>query len=724
MKTKSNQTKLKPAFTLQDWTQQAWQNIAPYWPLKNLIAVNPLKGLEDIPFDKALIQGAAYFEQNDLPEGMKQVNQATIKWCQAFFDGGQSTLSMPLRRQGLYHAWRQLAPWDFELYQGDLKKQARLQSLPDTAEKAVEEALKILCIPDNEIPLFLTLLLVTLPGWSAYVRYQFEWSCEQGSYPVTAMDYLALRIVSTVSIWPEAADLITWHKQTIPKTTALQSIQKNEEAYRLELIEKLSSKTIIPQSKLTSPLAQFVFCIDVRSEPFRRALEAQGRYETFGFAGFFGVPIQVKNQLNEETYPSCPVLLKPKHTIFQQTKTSSKITENVKLTKRVYQSLKYTFITPFALAEAIGPISGFWMFLRTFFPKKAAALAPYLSPSGLSDQLETLNIDSIPFEDQCSYAEGALRLIGLTNNFAPFVILCGHGSASTNNTFATALDCGACGGRHGDTNAKVLAYILNCLKVRKTLRERGINIPDSTFFLSAKHNTTTDEASLYHYKGSDGLNLLQEIKEDLFRAQQMNRTWRSSLLVKNYSDESTPIRSINWAETRPEWGLARNASFIIGPRSLTQNLDLEGRAFLHSYDWQQDPEGKDLSTILNAPLVVAQWINSQYLFSSLNNVAYGAGSKITHNVTSKIGVMQGNASDLMHGLPLQSIFKNDWERYHDPMRLLAVVFAPRHIISPIINQSPTLTKLVCNQWIHMACLDPNDQQIYFMNRSLTWNRYP
>ena len=184
--------------------------------------------------------------------------------------------------------------------------------------------------------------------------------------------------------------------------------------------------------------------------------------------------------------------------------------------------------------------------------------------------------------------------------------------------------------------------------------------------------------------------------------------------------KETKRRSIDWAEVRPEWGLARNAAFIIGPRRLTQSVNLEGRSFLHSYDWKSDPSGKFLTTILTAPMVVAQWINSQYLFSTLDNVAYGAGSKITHNVTGKIGVMQGNASDLMLGLPLQSVYRADDEPYHEALRLLTVVYAQRSTLDSIIHSQDVLRNLFGNGWVTLACIDPDDNQTYLLKRELKW----
>jgi uncharacterized protein YbcC (UPF0753/DUF2309 family) len=106
-------------------------------------------------------------------------------------------------------------------------------------------------------------------------------------------------------------------------------------------------------------------------------------------------------------------------------------------------------------------------------------------------------------------------------------------------------------------------------------------------------------------------------------------------------------------------GLSGNAAFIIGPRALTQGLDLGGTAFLHSYDWKQDEDGSALTGIMTAPMIVAQWINCQYLFSTIDNEAFGAGDKTTQNVIGGFGVVQGSGGDLCTGLPRQSLFHDD-----------------------------------------------------------------
>lgn len=691
---------------MKDIIKESWKIIAPFWPLKNLIAVNPLQGLEDLSFEDALSKASSYFESEELPKVMEEVNLETIKWLQIFFDSGQATISMPMRKMGLYNAWRKLAEFD--------KKLKGIEKLPSSPKEAIQRCLELLKIEQDEQQKFLTLLLTTLPGWGAHIKYCTDWN-DANQYPVSQEDYLAVRIAITYLLWPEAKELLKWHQLTEKKKVPILEIEANEKKYRLPLLKQLSPQN---SSKTNEPSAQLVFCIDVRSEAFRRSLEKTGNYETFGFAGFFGIPVAIENAVTGDSYASCPVLLKPRHLVTESPNCSHKehnkyhLSNNFKL---FYQSLKYNFTTAFALVETLGILSGIWMFMRSFIP----SLTYKINKSLRSDNNSTLSLDNINFTDQCLYAESALRMIGLTQNFASIVVLCGHGSSTENNAFATALDCGACGGRHGASNARILAAILNDIKVREILVQKQILIPSETTFIAAEHNTTNDEVSLYNCKNIDGID---QLNTDLKIARDINSEFRCNQMNVEGSSKQTKLRSIDWSQARPEWGLARNAAFIIAPRSLTKNIDLEGRCFLHSYDYAQDADGASLNVILTAPMVVAQWINAQYLFSSLNNVAYGAGSKITKNITGKIGVMQGNASDLMTGLPMQSVNISDTTAYHEMQRLMTIVYAPRAMIDQIIEKQDILKKLFGNGWVTLSCIDPNDNQIYFLKRDMKWKK--
>jgi uncharacterized protein YbcC (UPF0753/DUF2309 family) len=161
---------------------------------------------------------------------------------------------------------------------------------------------------------------------------------------------------------------------------------------------------------------------------------------------------------------------------------------------------------------------------------------------------------------------------------------------------------------------------------------------------------------------------------------------------------------MDWTQVRPEWGLSKNASFIIGSRRLTRALDLEGRAFLHSYDHRQDPSGEFLVDILTGPLIVAQWINMEYYFSAVDNEVFGSGSKIYHNVVGRFGVMTGNVGDLRTGLPAQAIFKGG-RTYHQPMRLITLIEAPIAFVHEVLSKVYKIRQLVQNGWVRVLVLD-------------------
>ncbi len=729
-------TKMEPPADVTHQTKietlihQSWNKIAPTWPLKNLIAVNPLAGFEDLSFEDALREGQAYFQVENLPEAMQEVNRHSIKWLQAFFDDGQSTIRMPLRHKGLYFSVTSLLAFDKHISPKDKKTQVFLENLPKDPKGVIAECLLFLDIYGEQQETFLTLMLSTLPGWAAYIKYRTEWADAQDSnhpHPVTQDEYLALRLVLTCMIWPEAKALLDWHKNALDNAnvdTDLQTINENEHVYRRNLLNAINPQD---KAKKARPEAQLVFCIDVRSEPFRRALEAQGSYETLGFAGFFGVPVTIQNAITGESHASCPVLLKPVHTI-TETPTCNADACHKSHKKRlgiksIYQSLKYTFTTPFTLVEALGPFSGLWMGLRSFLPGTHGNLN-----DGLKAQYEMQpDLSPIPLEEQINFAAGALRMMGLTENFAPLVIFCGHGGETQNNAYATALDCGACGGHHGAPNAKILAAILNNDHVRAAVAKKGIVIPKDTHFMAAQHNTTTDEVALYQTQVSaQYAEQIKSLRLDLTKACEENSRWRAGEMGKKISNaksaKHTALRAQDWAQVRPEWGLARNAAFIVGPRNLTKDLNLEGRSFLHSYDYTKDEDATALTVILTAPMVVAQWINSQYFFSSYDNVAYGGGSKISKNITGKTGIMQGNASDLMHGLPLQSVNKSDKEAYHKPLRLMTIVYAPRTMINKIIGTQDILQKLFSNGWVTLACIEPQTGEKFILARNLSWQK--
>jgi hypothetical protein len=263
-----------------------------------------------------------------------------------------------------------------------------------------------------------------------------------------------------------------------------------------------------------------------------------------------------------------------------------------------------------------------------------------------------------------------------------------------------------------------MAVILNKPEVRTELAERGIQIPETTVFVAGEHNTTTDEVTLFDPAGAKALHAdkLARLQTALVKAGDGAADERA----RHLPGEAPSSRAADWAQVRPEWALARNAGFIVGHRDLTKAFSLDGRCFLHSYDWHNDGEGKALEVILTAPMVVAQWINTQYYFSTLDPVAYGAGSKVTHNVVGGFGVMQGNASDLMTGLPLQSTWQDADTPQHEPLRLLTAVHAPVKRIEAVIQRNDILKTLFGNGWVALLAIDPESGQSLRRTRAGDW----
>lgn len=563
---------------------------------------------------------------------------------------------------------------------------------------------------------------------------------------------------------------------------------------------------------------QALFCIDVRSERFRRNLEElSDRYQTFGIAGFFGVPVSfIELEKGHETY-LCPVLIKPKNVVLElmDKKLEPEVEELHKVSEKILKDLKNNVLTPYITVEAIGLLFGCDMIGKTFFPLAYAKFREKLFPKKkprrlLIDKLtkeeaikiieilqhelitfaleKELGLKNVPYylldrlrrmaleeiedgetakmlgiteerlkefihklrkvykidrgyqqlyleklakvgftpHEKAFYIENALKSIGLTENFGKLVLVIGHGSTSENNPYESALDCGACGGDNGIVNARVFAAMANDKKVREILKNRGIDIPDHTYFVPALHNTTTDEVEFYDTEDlpEEHKKLLEEVKKDFKVAGKRTALERSKAMplgdckTEEKAERFVKTNSVDWTQVRPEWGLSGNYAFVIGRRELTEGLNLEGRVFLHSYDYRKDPKGLLLETILSGPMFVGHWINMEYFFSTTDNENYGSGSKVYHNVVGRIGVMTGNWSDLKMGLPSQTVFL-DGKPFHEPIRLIVVVEAPLKFVQLVLKGVQVVRELVGNEWINFIVFDP-EQRKFFKYLSGDW----
>ncbi len=334
----------------------------------------------------------------------------------------------------------------------------------------------------------------------------------------------------------------------------------------------------------------------------------------------------------------------------------------------------------------------------------------------LSPSLEGLSKQGVCQSKQVNMAESILRGIGIIDNFARLVVFCGHGSQTENNPLKAGLDCGACGGHSGEANARLAAKLLNQQHVRQSLKERGIEIPDDTQFVAALHNTTTDGLEFFDtaHLPSSHINDLEQVQVQAAVASEQTGCERLSVLPGRSVDDLVR-RSRDWSEVRPEWALAGNAAFIAGPRDLTKGVSLEGRAFLHSYDYRNDPTFAVLEQIMTAPMVVANWINMQYYASTVDPIHFGSGNKTVHNVVGRFGILSGNGGDLMTGLPWQSI--HDGQRYqHHPLRLLTVIVAPREAIDAVIAKHADVAALLGNGWLQLIAIEQGESYRYTERR--------
>ena len=765
---------------IQNSIDEAAKVIGKTWPLYTFVASNPLSGYENMSFQEAVSSAKKHLNTNAFPEARlyrqawekgdidsdilvslltenglteppehylqsiesqkkteslnatQKVDRIMAKWLASFMDEGLAEWDMPFKSEGFYTAWRLLVPYDSET------EPTVLKAIPKTSAEALEQLLKEYSKSD-----YATIFmhhLAALPGWTGYINHRTASGSDwQQVFPISLMDYLAARLWTTqklnLQILPEVA------KESIGTDLAkLQYIWLRawEQSWQDQLIKTLDNQLITTNSSAvtTVPDAQMVFCIDTRSELIRRHVEASGNYETYGYAGFFGIAMDYESLNDGIIRKACPPIVSSAYTVSEIARTSKK-EDLVAYEKKVEVSqfvdyflrrMKNMLPSAFGYVEGSGWFYGLSLLGRTLLPRrlykasnrKASKMEhisqPDINKANNEDELPL----GIPLEEKVGIVKSAFALTGW-KQFAPLVIFAGHGSHSANNPFGSSLDCGACAASPGRHNARMLAKLANLPEVRKALAEsHNVVIPENTLFIGAEHNTTTDDIVLFDSEVPElHRTLVQTLKTNLLKAQRTATQDRLGYKVNSVA--SAQRKANDWGETRPEWGLAKNAGFIVGPRSLTKNTNLYSRCFLHSYDWKLDAEGKALEGIMQGPLVVTQWINNHYYFSTVDNDIYGGGSKITHNITGKFGVVQGNGGDLKMGLPLQSLFGSDDAMYHQPLRLSVMIQAPIERVSGILSRNENLKILLDNEWIYLMVMDPlKENRIKRYKKNMEW----
>ncbi|GAA4034092.1 DUF2309 domain-containing protein [Actimicrobium antarcticum] len=681
------------------------------------------------------------------------VTHQVSQTCAAYFDEHQADWQ-PERSQGLYAFWRETLQHDHGIgfLMGLPDMERALDALPATRQDAERWVLQRLGLPPAVWADYLEAVLLTVNGWAswcAYLGWQARLEERQDTH---TRDLLAIRLAWGVLLlecknkaaaaqaydalngeWGRAATLLAQAEDALLVDEVWQVAL--ELGYQRWLAQQLlgTDHTSAVAQALT---VQAAFCIDVRSEPMRRALEAAcPAMETVGFAGFFGLPVAYTPLATLARRPQLPGLLAPAMEVADRIVTSKpaggKTDDALQSAAARARHDRFGWSEQWHAASR-WPGSAF-SFVEAAGVGYLAKLGQWINPAkhararddldGLPARYRSIcrpQLVGLARDARVSLASGVLHAMGLDRRCAPLVLLVGHGSQSTNNAHAAALDCGACCGQTGEVNARSLAQLLNASDVRAALRTQGLNIPDATWFVAALHNTTTDEIEgfdldLAPLAAQEHWNRLQDGFAQA--SDQVRRERAPSLKLNPHAPcgellDQLRRRANDGAQTRPEWGLAGNAAFVIAPRHRSLGLTLEGRSFLHDYDASQDGDGSVLELLMTAPMLVTHWINWQYHASTCDPLRLGSGNKVLHNVVGgNIGVFEGNGGDLRIGLSRQSL--HDGERWmHEPLRLTVVIDAPQKAIDRVIGKHAVLRQLLDNGWLHLWRYDQNALRQY------------
>jgi hypothetical protein len=663
---------------------------------------------------------------------------------------------MPHRNEGFYRSWKRLARFDQSLPQLARRK---LTDLPDAPDSALAHSLAHFAIAGDTITPTLRRELTSLPGWVAHIKWR---AAKQGDIDLTA--YLAVRfslrlildappqsseVHNTDSntgddVWTRAQRVASYvtadaanreDVAIVARVLAAHGAREHpftwQKAYELHYRTSLIGALKNPEPSLETAQLQVVMCIDPRSEGMRRHLESDPAVDTVGFAGFFGVPIRFSTYHARGAVNSLPALLEPRHHVTEQPVKPEKIQKNLS-SRRLRDAMRSALhaaenstASPFALAEIAGLFYGASSAIRTFAPALSGRINQ-LSSRQIPALESTVTVaDAFTLEERVSLAETAIRMMGLTS-FAPLIVITAHASESMNNLYQSALDCGACGGNPGAANARAAVAIFNDPEVRAILERRSITIPANCLFVAAEHNTVTDAIVIL-----DGGLIPPSHSARVHEFSVCQRRAAHCLLQERAHDlpgasPRSPVariqrRAHDWSEVYPELGLAGNAAMIIGPREITRGVDLKRRVFLHSYNPELDNTGSALESIMTAPMVVAQWINHQYYFSTLNPETLGAGTKTIHNALGVTGVLSGHEGDLRRGLPWQSVGVGA-HAFHEPMRLAVLVQAPLTTVGEIISRNQVLRDLLDNDWITLTARENADAP-WYRHTSVGWKKH-
>ncbi|HHH28634.1 MAG TPA: DUF2309 family protein, partial [Polyangiaceae bacterium] len=504
-----------------------------------------------------------------------------------------------------------------------------------------------------------------------------------------------------------------------------------ERRYRVEVLDALVLHGRANAPSNPEPHTQVLTCIDDREESLRRHLEEiDAGYETYGYAGHYGVAVRFRAVGDPGSRALCPASVEPTHALVEVATTEA-AEDRFELSEMLRDRMLgdgggRVGLVGGAVRALTGSVALLPMAWRLLFPEESARAqrrAVRRPPTRLSlvHDASSPKLFGLPVgftdDEMADIVSRALTEMGLVSGFAPLVVVLGHGSTSVNNPHAAGYNCGACSGGKGGPNARAFAAMCNRETVRARLRDRGIEIPAGTWFVGGLHDTASDEIELYDLDLAPE-RLSEEIARlrrdlDVAAARDAHERCRRFASAPLHLDEDAALRHAmgrtqDLAQARPEYNHVTNASCIVGRRQISRGLFLDRRAFLVSYDPQTDSDGSRLGQILASVGPVGAGINLEYFFSFMDIEKYGAGTKLPHNVVGLIGVMNGSSSDLRTGLVEQMI------EIHEPMRLLLIIEGRPDAIERAVEQHPGVKKLVDHRWILAASYDPVEGTAHFL----------
>jgi len=510
-----------------------------------------------------------------------------------------------------------------------------------------------------------------------------------------------------------------------------------EYRYRTQMLDAIAEHSVFPLKMPSDVSVQVITCIDDREESFRRHLEElDSSIETFGAAGFFSVPMYFRGAADAHFIPLCPVIMTPKNFVEEVGPLSAKQAEARRTQSRMLLGIaSKTFhlssrgLMSGVLTSLLGSLNAFPLVARVLFPRLTAQIrskfgrlvrptvATQLRLEHAEDSETTdKGVEGFTLEEMANMIERLIVDIGMQDRFAPLVLVFGHGSSSLNNPHESAYNCGACGGGRGGPNARAVAQIANDPRVRALLKKRGLEIPETTVFVGGYHNTCDDSIEYFDIDRipltfSSRFLAAHEIIEKARRRNAHERARRFYSLELTCTDEvaqrHVERRSEDLAQVRPEYNHATNAACFVGRRGRTRGLFMDRRCFLTSYDpTTDDAETSILLRIMQAVIPVCGGISLEYYFSTVDNVGYGCGTKLPHNITSLLGVMEGATSDLRTGLSQQMV------EIHEPIRILYIFETMPEAILSIMTRNDLIDRYIGNHWVQIATLDPNSNTIH------------